>query len=280
MVVNLDKGRFFEPSRKYWEELEGMRIRCRAALADHQEPTTYWTLGDPNPPPPPARQSGMRPTAADWANWPLVRGVWDPNVHGWPPAGVRLSDAWVYLALKYLIMEIRVNSWWADFNRDGNIRVNRVPMGDAMMVAGHGLVSYPVYQGWYVLCGGAARVHLTWIVGPAGRHSGFPTKSLLYGLVFPVKGSSHVLVEHLQTHRAVQNAGGGARIRCVEQWVSCRNDPVIQYYRSPPDAERRDISYRLECLDNMQPWTYCSGWTGSDPLELRQGCWPDPSGQS
>ncbi|PYH84384.1 hypothetical protein BO82DRAFT_362523 [Aspergillus uvarum CBS 121591] len=239
MVVDLDKGRFFEPSRKYWEELEGMRIRCRAVLADHQEPTTYWTLGDPNPPPPPARQSGMIPTAADWANWPLVRGVWDPNVHGWPPAGVRLSDAWVYLALKYLKRDIRINSYWADFNRDGIIRSNRVPMGDAMMVAGHGLVSYPVYQECF-----------------------------------------HVLVEHLQSHRAVQNAGGGARTRCVEQWVSCRNDPVIQYYRSPPDAERQDVSYRLECLDNMQPWTYCSGWAGSDPLELRNGCWPDPSGQS
>ncbi|RAK71062.1 uncharacterized protein BO72DRAFT_502300 [Aspergillus fijiensis CBS 313.89] len=277
MQIDLDLGRFFEPSRNYWEELEGMRARCRALLVNHQEPTTYWTLGDPNPPPPPARQSGRIATPADWANWPLVRGTWDPNVHGWPPAGVRLSDAWLYLAIKYMGRKARINSYWADFNRDGLIRPMRVPVGDAMMIAGHGLVTYPVYQGWYVLCGGAARVHTTWLVGKIGRLSQYPYNSFLYGLVFPVKDSVHIHVEQLHSHRTVPDAGRDGRTQYIEQWVSCRNDPVIRYFRSPPDAQQHEISYRLECLDHLSPWNYCSGWVGSDPLKLREGCWPDVS---
>lgn len=79
---------------------------------------------------------------------------------GFPPAYTRLSDELVYLATKFLTHKVRGKNYPYDFLDQGDIRRSRVPSGVGPLVWAHGLPHFPVYKGYYILCG---RKHAKWV---------------------------------------------------------------------------------------------------------------------
>ncbi|PYH46002.1 uncharacterized protein BP01DRAFT_382185 [Aspergillus saccharolyticus JOP 1030-1] len=269
----MNGSRVVEASREYYEDLEHLRYRCMELLDDYHEPTSFWTLGDP-PPPKPEKPQGQIFTDKPYRHWPLVRGVWDPLKHGWPPEGVRLSDAWMYQVFRYMSRNERTTRYWSEFQGDGAIRANRVPMGETFVGVAHGLESYPVFKGWYVLCGGAvAKRYKTWMLSPSSytRIGGLSNlSSLFFGVVFPQKGQIHIHREELKAHyfEHVMHIGRYPRavVVGVEQWVACYNDYAIVY-----NDKFQDLPYRIVCLQQLEPQWTCTPDPNSDRLEIRQG---------
>ncbi|KAH8431466.1 uncharacterized protein LDX57_009129 [Aspergillus melleus] len=106
------------------------------------------------------------------SEWKTVYIIWDPiKANCWPPKNVRLSDNWVYLAVKLLPAEERASRYKADFDKDGNIRPSRVPCGNPPVVNAHGLYCLPVFKESYVLCGGELAAHGNWILGVMGERA-------------------------------------------------------------------------------------------------------------
>ncbi|KAK1139782.1 hypothetical protein N8T08_011179 [Aspergillus melleus] len=100
------------------------------------------------------------------SKWKTVYIIWDPiKANCWPPKNVRLSDNWVYLAVKLLPAEERASRYKADFDQNGNIRPSRVPCGNPPVVNAHGIYCLPVFKESYVLCGGELAAHGNWILG-------------------------------------------------------------------------------------------------------------------
>lgn len=77
-----------------------------------------------------------------------------------PPPYTRLSDELVYLATKFLTTKVRGKDYPYDFLDKGDIRPDRVPSGVGPLVWAHGLPHFPVYKGYYILCG---RKHAKWV---------------------------------------------------------------------------------------------------------------------
>ncbi|KAJ5531010.1 hypothetical protein N7527_004403 [Penicillium freii] len=70
-----------------------------------------------------------------------------------PPADVRLSDRLVFLIIAHIMYPGKLHNarWPADFNTDGDIVLERWPMGDAVVLWMHGLPFLPVFSGYYLL---------------------------------------------------------------------------------------------------------------------------------
>ncbi|KAJ5095803.1 hypothetical protein NUU61_005159 [Penicillium alfredii] len=77
-----------------------------------------------------------------------------------PPTNTRLSDELVYLATKFINAKARGEHYPYDFTANGEIRTSRVPSGPAPILWAHGLPFFPIYKGYYILCG---REHAPWI---------------------------------------------------------------------------------------------------------------------
>ena len=77
-----------------------------------------------------------------------------------PPANTRLSDELVYLATKFIKTTDRGRDYPYDFQERGDIRPDRVPSGVGPIIWAHGLPFFPVFKGYYILCG---REHAHWI---------------------------------------------------------------------------------------------------------------------
>ncbi|CAI7569921.1 unnamed protein product [Penicillium viridicatum] len=62
-----------------------------------------------------------------------------------PPADVRLSDRLVFLIIAHIMYPGKLHNarWPADFNTDGDIVLERWPMGDAVVLWMHGLPFLP-----------------------------------------------------------------------------------------------------------------------------------------
>lgn len=135
--------------------LKSNRGKCirLVELHEHQTPDTFWRTGDPQGRPPRSEK--------DKARMRLVATVSYKNGQPvFPPANTRLSDELVYLATKFLRAAVRGKDYPYDFLPNGDIRPERVPSGVGPIVWAHGLPHFPVYKGYYILCG---RKHAKWI---------------------------------------------------------------------------------------------------------------------
>lgn len=120
-----------------------------------------------------------------------------------PPAYTRLSDELVYLATKFLKASTRSKDYPYDFMDKGDIRPNRVPSGVGPIVWAHGLPSFPVYKGYYILCG---RKHAKWVGwslnapdGPTKKNYPVWTDCLVVAPASAL-GLSHAIDRQLRVH--------------------------------------------------------------------------------
>lgn len=143
------------------EQQEVLRDRCSKALADHlkSNPDVVWTPKD---------GYGRFPTTKkEEAELKLVldlefneeSGQWE-----FPPANNRLSDELVYLAVKFMNARHRARLYPYDFDSMGHINPERVSSGPAPIIWAHGLPFFPVYKGYYILCGRENANSIGWLI--------------------------------------------------------------------------------------------------------------------
>lgn len=148
-----------EPDKKaaFLRTLNVLRADCIHLLEVHEHdiPDRYWRPGDPVTKTPPR-------SAKDRSRLKVCLTVTFNSDREpiFPPANTRLSDELVYLATKFLKSRERAIAYPYDFDVKGDIDPNRIPSGVAPLVRAHGLPFFPVYKGYYVLCG---RKHAKWI---------------------------------------------------------------------------------------------------------------------
>ena len=81
-----------------------------------------------------------------------------------PPPNTRLSDELVYLATKHMNSTLRGQRYPYDFDKRGDIDPVRVPSGPAPIIWAHGLPFFPVYKGYYILCGRDHALCIGWLI--------------------------------------------------------------------------------------------------------------------
>ncbi|CAI7587464.1 unnamed protein product [Penicillium glandicola] len=132
------------------KQQEILRDRCSKALAEHLEINSedVWTSED---------DLGMHPsTKEEEAQLKLILDVQFDEETGHlilPPSNNRLSDELVYLVVKFTGAHERARRYPYDFDKLGDIKPQRVSSGPAPIVWAHGLPFFPVYKGYYILCG-------------------------------------------------------------------------------------------------------------------------------
>ncbi|KAF3386151.1 hypothetical protein F1880_000590 [Penicillium rolfsii] len=143
----------------FTNELIQRKNECAKRLTEHylQTPDVIWQSQDGEGPAPFSE--------GDKANFKLVDTITYDNGNPtgkivWPPKYTRLSDELVYLATKFLKAGDRAAKYPYDFNDRGDIREQRVPSGVSPIVWAHGLPFFPVFKGYYILCG---REHASWV---------------------------------------------------------------------------------------------------------------------
>lgn len=140
---------------RFTSELIQRKNACANLLTEHnlRTPDVIWE---------PKHGEGYEPfTAGDKAKFKLVTTVtYENGKLVWPPKFTRLSDELVYLATKFLKVTARAANYPYDFNERGDIREERVPSGVSPIVWAHGLPFFPVFKGYYILCG---REHARWV---------------------------------------------------------------------------------------------------------------------
>ena len=158
------------------EQQEILRDRCSKALADHlkSNPDVVWTAKD---------GYGRYPTTKkEEAQLKLVLDIEFNEESGqweFPPANNRLSDELVYLAVKFMNARHRARLYPYDFDAMGHINPQRVSSGPAPIIWAHGLPFFPVYKGYYILCGRENATSIGWLRKP--KMSCNPTRSGLLG---------------------------------------------------------------------------------------------------
>jgi hypothetical protein len=143
----------------FTNELIQRKNDCANRLTEHnlQTPDVIWKPQD---------GEGAAPfSEGDKAKFKLVTTITYENGNPnnkiiWPPKFTRLSDELVYLATKFLKASERAAKYPYDFNDRGDIREQRVPSGVSPIVWAHGLPFFPVFKGYYILCG---REHARWV---------------------------------------------------------------------------------------------------------------------
>ncbi|KAJ5574360.1 uncharacterized protein N7459_008787 [Penicillium hispanicum] len=164
--------------QSYKFELKKHREACIALLTDHENmtPDEIWHEDD---------GPGNTPTdETQAASLKLVTTVtMQDGKLVFPPPNTRLSDELVYLATKFLKATERAENYPYDFLTRGDIRPERVPSGVGPIVWAHGLPFFPVYKGYYILCG---REHASWIGWMLHTKSFGLTKSYPIWTVGPV----------------------------------------------------------------------------------------------
>ncbi|KAJ5641713.1 hypothetical protein N7490_005713 [Penicillium lividum] len=146
---------------EYAGELAKHRKGCIKLLINHEQNTSneYWMEGDDAPEKPDLDDD------KDKALLPLATKVTIVNRQPFfPPPFVRLSDELVYLATKFLSSTERGRNYPYDFLPGGDIDPKRVPSGVGPLDWAHGLPFFPIYKGYYILCGGANAHWIGWIL--------------------------------------------------------------------------------------------------------------------
>jgi hypothetical protein len=146
-------------STRFTSELAQRKNECAILLTEHnlQTPDVIWK--------PPDGEGPAPFSEGDKGKFKLVTTITYENGNPtgkivWPPKFTRLSDELVYLATKFLKASDRGATYPYDFNDRGDIREQRVPSGVSPIVWAHGLPFFPVFKGYYILCG---REHARWV---------------------------------------------------------------------------------------------------------------------
>ncbi|KAJ5156221.1 hypothetical protein N7492_009024 [Penicillium capsulatum] len=159
-------------------ELRQLRAHCIYLLQKHREahPDQPWTPAD-----------GPGPSNVSEADLPKLKLVttiaFDNGKPQFPPPKTRLSDELVYLATKFLKAGERGILYPYDFLLQGDINPDRIPSDPCPIIWAHGLPFFPVFKGYYILCG---RQHADWVGWLLRQNARRLTKDFPYWTIGPV----------------------------------------------------------------------------------------------
>ena len=143
------------------KQQEILRDRCSSALEEYLEtnPDVIWTPDD---------GEGQRPTTKEEeAQLKLIVDIeFDPETAKpiLPPINNRLSDELVYLVTKFTKAHELARRYPYDFDKMGHIKPERVSSGPAPIIWAHGLPFFPVFKGYYILCGREHAKCIDWLL--------------------------------------------------------------------------------------------------------------------
>ncbi|KAJ5774266.1 hypothetical protein N7457_009162 [Penicillium paradoxum] len=142
-------------------QLQGLKADCSEALAHHLQvnPDVAWNPEDGSGHLPHSKREKARLRLA--LDLEFCEETGKPL---FPPANTRLSDELVYLATKFEAGPTRAIRWPYDFDKSGDIDPNRVPSGPPPIVWAHGMPFFPVYKGYYILCGREHAECIGWLL--------------------------------------------------------------------------------------------------------------------
>ena len=151
-----------------WEEaLEQYHAKTRNILS--KAPVLrLWTSKGPNP-------VGGKFLVDDSLEMIADKKKWKAKLDDVKKEDIYLSDNMIYAATHLLCPTERKNRFPNDLDTDGNIRTNRIPAGDPVVIEAHGRFFSPVYKGYYALIGRGLGEKYTWKVGTRHKmkHKGF-----------------------------------------------------------------------------------------------------------
>ncbi|KGO41343.1 hypothetical protein PEX1_018670 [Penicillium expansum] len=182
-----------------------LRDQCSSILACHLKlgPDVVWTPED---------SFGRYPTTKqEEAQLKLVLDVeYNEKTSEWefPPANNRLSDELVYLAVKFMTARDRARQYSYDFDAMGHIKPERVSSGPAPIIWAHGLPFFPVYKGYYILCGRAHADCIGWLLHEKNKEIMQANPILSVGAV--IAPDSAVMIPHTITRQMTQHQPRGS----------------------------------------------------------------------
>ena len=227
------------PTAAEWETaLEYYHGETRA-LISKAPALKRWTPSGPNP-------AGERilfdpgpEIVADEKQWNVLLGDLNKD-------DVYLSDSMVYAATHLLKPSERRNRFSNDFDSDGNIRTNRIPAGNTVVIEAHGCFFTPVYKGYYALTGRDLAEKYTWKVGTRHKvkHRGFNDRFGVGLMMYPgqdVPPGAWKRVMHYHDGPSTEPGSGGlvgydkveADAKKHDVWVVGRDGLVITFPGDP-----------------------------------------------
>ncbi|KAJ9481441.1 hypothetical protein VN97_g12035 [Penicillium thymicola] len=146
---------------EFIEQQNAFRDRCSEALANHlkSNPDVVWTPKDGYGRNPTTKEEQAQLKLVLDVQFNAESGQWD-----FPPPNNRLSDELVYLATKFMNARHRARLYPYDFDAMGHIKPQRVSSGPAPIIWAHGLPFFPVYKGYYILCGRENANSIGWLI--------------------------------------------------------------------------------------------------------------------
>ncbi|KXG45198.1 uncharacterized protein PGRI_041110 [Penicillium griseofulvum] len=189
---------------KFIKKQELLRDHCSAALASHMKtnPDVVWTKENSD-------NAMMRPEEA--AQFKLVLDVQFDEETGqpiFPPPYTRLSDELVYLMTKFMASQERGRRYPYDFDSIGNIRPERVSSGPAPIIWAHGIPFFPVYKGYYILCGRENVKCIGWLLHEKTRE--IMAANPIWSVGAVIAPDSAVNLPHTITRQLTQHKPHGA----------------------------------------------------------------------
>lgn len=194
-----------ENVKAFLEKQEEFKADCQelARIHTNSNPDVEW-----QPEHGPGRKANMR---REKARMKLVLELEFDEETGrprFPPPNTRLSDEWVYLAIKHMKCILRGQRYPYDFDKRGDIDPDRVPSGPAPIIWAHGLPFFPVYKGHYVLCGRAHAECIGWLIEEKNREVMKRSPHFSIGAVIAPNSavdSEHTIDRQLLLHQPLGN---------------------------------------------------------------------------
>ena len=190
-----------ENAAKFLEKQNEIKADCEELLKVHvdKNPDVEWKPEDGAGPQANLRREKARLKLALSLNYDEETGR--PR---FPPPNTRLSDELVYLAVKHMKCTLRGQRYPYDFDKKGDIDADRVPSGPPPIIWAHGLPFFPVYKGYYILCGRTHATCIGWLIEEKTRKIMQRSPTLSIGSVIAPKSaveSEHNIDRQISLHQ-------------------------------------------------------------------------------
>ncbi|KAJ5435928.1 hypothetical protein N7445_006813 [Penicillium cf. griseofulvum] len=237
---------------------ELLRDRCSTALATYLKtnPDVVWAPKDHDMNP---------PMKGEPAQFKLVLDVQFNEETGqpiFPPRYTRLSDELVYLVTKFVNSRERGLQYPYDFDNIGNIRPERVSSGPGPIVWAHGIPFFPVYKGYYILCGRANVNCIGWLLHEKTRE--IMQANPIWSVGAVIAPDSAVNLPHTITRQLTQHKPHGAEKDANYKGRAWARDVVADEHHLCALVPNPDTN-EIEVCPLYKAWGYnvCCGPTKS-----------------
>ncbi|KAI2688818.1 hypothetical protein CBS147326_9479 [Penicillium roqueforti] len=234
----------------FLKQQEILRDHCASALKEHLEdnPDVIWTPEDGEGQPPTTKEEETQLKL-------IVNIEFDPKTDKpiLPPINNRLSDELVYLVSKFTNALELSRRYPYDFDKMGHIKPERVSSGPSPIIWAHGLPFFPIYKGYYILCGREHAKCIGWLLHERTREIMQANPSWSVGAV--IAPETAVSAQHTITRQMTQHKPyGPERESRYKGKASARDFVAAEHHLCAvlPDLITREI----EVGPLWQAWGY------------------------